>query len=411
MRVGRQARVGKSAAFISVALTILLLPMFVARPVQAAVSFVQGTALIGTSVSLTSTATAGNLLVVICGTNASSTIGGPSGYTQIINQAGTVSQAMFYKISAGNERTGIGCTFTGTGTEGVQVLEYSGIHTYTTLEGSSSSSGTSTTVNSGTVTTTHANDLLIAAGVSNAQNQITWNSPFTDRVHDEKTNGSQSGRDAVSSSDRVVSSGASYSATASAGNAAWRGQIVAFRAMDDAPNLAFDFVDGGGSSVSSPSGTLGTVSPTFTCQTVTGTLGSSTQRLRVTNTSDNPSWTLTMAATDGPTATWSAPTVPPHSYKFNDAAGSGCTNGQLTVNASAGTLTAQTNCSTSGVTKGSSTAFVSGTVNTATILNAASPAAIDCYWELINVSLSQKVPAGQLGGNYTINMTVTITAN
>jgi hypothetical protein len=175
--------------------------------------------------------------------------------------------------------------------------------------------------------------------------------------------------------------------------------------------LTFDFVDGSGASVASPSATLASVSPTFICQTVTGTIGSSTQKFRVANTTDNPAWTLALAATSGPTATWSAPTTPAHSYKFNDPAGAGCTNGQLTVDAAVGTLSAATNCSTSGVNKGSSTAFASGTTNAITILSAASPANIDCYWELTGVSLSQKIPAGQLGGNYTLNMTLTITAN
>jgi hypothetical protein len=116
-----------------------------------------------------------------------------------------------------------------------------------------------------------------------------------------------------------------------------------------------------------------------------------------------------MAATGGATATWASPGPPAHSYKFNDSAGSGCTNGQLTVNPAVGTLTAQTNCTTTSVSKGSSTAFTGSTA--ATLLNASSPAQIDCYWELINIGLSQKIPAGQLGGNYTINMTLTITAN
>jgi hypothetical protein len=72
-------------------------------------------------------------------------------------------------------------------------------------------------------------------------------------------------------------------------------------------------------------------------------------------------------------------------------------------------LTAQTNCTTANVSKGSSTAFTSSTA--ATVLTAASPVEIDCYWELINIGLSQKIPPGQLGGNYTINMTLTITAS
>jgi hypothetical protein len=387
---------------------LFTLPLLVSRPVQAAVSYVQGAAAIATSVSLASNATAGNLLVVVCGTNANTSITGPGGYTPIINEPGAISQAMFYKFAIGSERSGIGCSFGG-GTEAVEVLEYSGIHTYSTVETSASANNSSTSISTGSVTTTHANDLLIAAATSNIETTISWNSPFTPRVDASKTNGPKIGRDAISGGDRIVSAAGTYSANAGGGNADWRGQIVAFRAMANSPALTFDFVDGSGASVNSPSATLGSISPTFTCQTVTGTLGGSTQRLRVTNTTDNPGWTITMAATGGATATWASPGPPAHSYKFNDSAGSGCTNGQLTVNPAVGTLTAQTNCTTTSVSKGSSTAFTGSTA--ATLLNASSPAQIDCYWELINIGLSQKIPAGQLGGNYTINMTLTITAN
>jgi hypothetical protein len=402
-----QTAVRAISSFVAVGL-LLVLPLVVTRPAEAAVSYVQGTAAIATSVSLGSNATAGNLLVVVCGTNANTSITGPGGYTPIISESGAISQAMFYKFATGSELSGIGCSFGG-GTPAVEVMEYSGIHTYSTVETSASANGSSTSISTGSLTTTHANDLLIAAATSNIETTISWNSPFTARVGDSKTNGPKTGRDAISGGDRIVSAGGTYSATASAGNADWRGQIVAFRAMANSPALTFDFVDAGGGSVSSPGATLGSTSPTFTCQTVTGTLGGSSQRLRVTNMTDNPSWTVTMAATGGAGATWSSPGPPPHSYKFNDSAGSGCTNGQLTVNPAAGTLSAQSGCTTNSVAKGSSTAFVSSTA--ATIMNASSPAQIDCYWELINIGLSQKIPPGQLGGNYTINMTLTITAS
>jgi hypothetical protein len=402
----------RAAYSFASAVLLLVVPLLLARPAQAAVTFVQGTAIIGTSASLTSTATAGNLLVVICGDNVSSTITGPSGYTQIINQAGTVSQAMFYKMAAGTEKTGIGCTFGGSGTEGVQVLEYSGIHAYNTLEGSMSANGSSTSVSTGTLATTHAADLLVAAAISNSQTTVNWTSPFTNREDAEKTSGGQSSRDAVSSSDQVVGSTGSYSASASAGNAAWRGQIVAFRALASSPALGADIVDAGGSPVGSPSAALSSVTTTFACQTASGTLGTSAQKIHVDNSTDNPAWSLTLAATAGPTAAWSYTGPPAHSYKFNDPGGSGCTSGQMTVNAAAGTVAAGSNCSaTSGITKGSSAAFNSGVTDDVTLLSASSPADIDCGWDLTGVSLSQKVPPSQPSGTYSLNMTLTITAN
>jgi hypothetical protein len=406
----------RASTVVASILVMFLLAVSLVPRASAAASLVQTTSSTATggnvSVSITS-ATAGNLLVIVCGMNSAATISTPSGYSVAINESGDPAQAIFYKSAAGGE-TSAGCTYNTTNTGVIHFFEYSGMHAYTALDAVSAggSTGNSGTAATGNVTTTHASDVLIAAVTSDSSGGTpnTWTNSFTSQ-NSGTVGGKPSNRMGYGSADRIVTSTGTYSSTVGVGSAAWRGQIVAFKTLADSPALTFDIVNGSGVSVGSPSAALGSTSPTFICQTVTGNLGSSTERLRVTNTTDNPSWTLSMAATGGPTATWSYSGPPARSYAFNNSAGSGCTSGQLTVNASAGTLSAQAGCSTTGVTKGSSTAFVSGSVNTVTILNAASPANIDCYWELINVGLSQKVPPGQLGGNYTINMTLTITAN
>lgn len=159
--------------------------------------------------------------------------------------------------------------------------------------------------------------------------------------------------------------------------------------------------------VASPTVSFTALNRAFTCQTSTGTLGDTNNRLYVTNFAGGASWNLTIAATSGSTAKW---TSGGNNYAFNDATGSGCTNGQLTVNAATGTIT--TNCSSvcNGVTvsKGASTAFVSGTTDSVTLLSASSGAAWKGY--LTGVSLSQKVPAQQVAGSYTLGMTLTATA-
>jgi hypothetical protein len=272
------------------------------------------------------------------------------------------------------------------------------------------------------VTTTHPNDFIFAA-VANDGGIATdsWSNSFADQTTSGNgfgtgTSGKKSNRTFFDSAAFTTSSVGTYSTVATlqfGGTANWRGQIVAFRALSASQTVTTDFVDGSGTSVSSPAASLSNTAVGFTCQTSTGSLGTATQKVRVTSSLDKATWNLTMAATSGPTATWYAPPVGPiasHTYKFNDPAGSGCTNGQLTVNASAGTLTAQTNCSTTGITKGSGAAFIGGTTDSVTILSSASPSDVDCYWELTGIGLSQKVPASQPGGNYTINMTMTATA-
>jgi hypothetical protein len=159
--------------------------------------------------------------------------------------------------------------------------------------------------------------------------------------------------------------------------------------------------------VASPAVAFGALNRSFTCQTNTATLGDTNNKIYVTNFGSNNGFSVTMAATGGPTATW---TAGGNTYKFNDAAGSGCTNGQLTVDASAGAVTLDCNsaCVSTNVTKGASTAFVSGTTDSVTLFSNNNAAAWKGY--LTGVSLSQKVPAGQVAGSYSLGMTLTTTA-
>jgi len=187
--------------------------------------------------------------------------------------------------------------------------------------------------------------------------------------------------------------------------------------------LATDIQDASRVTVTSPAIAMSAKTFSFDCQTggsaSTGTFGSNTERIYVTNPGGaNNGWTLTLAATGGATATW-ANTGATQTFDFNDAGGSGCTDGadadtrggQMTVNATAGTLTADClSCTTTNVSKGSSTAFVQGATDSVTLLNAA--AASDDIWRgyLTGATVSQNIPAEQVPDSYTLNMTLTSTA-
>lgn len=190
----------------------------------------------------------------------------------------------------------------------------------------------------------------------------------------------------------------------------------------NAGTLATDILDASRASVASPSATLTAKSFAFDCYSgggaSTGTLGTDSERIYVINpdAADN-GWTLTIAATGGATTTWASGG---NNFDFNDGGGSGCTDGvdadssggQLTINANAGTLTADcASCATTNVTKGSSTAFVQGTTDSVTLLTAA--AGSDDIWRgyLTGVALSQTIPAEQATGAYTLGMTITVTAS
>lgn len=191
--------------------------------------------------------------------------------------------------------------------------------------------------------------------------------------------------------------------------------------------LSVDILDAARAPVTTPSTAMSAKNFSFDCQfggaASTGTLGSNAQRLYAINPSAaTPNgWNVTMAATGGATATW-ANTGATKLFDFNDATGTnaGCSDGadtdtvagQMTVNPAAATLTTDCgSCTTTGVTKGSSTAFTQGTTDSVTLLTASS--GTDNPWRgyLTGVGMSQTIPAEQAADStYALNMTLTITA-
>ena len=178
-----------------------------------------------------------------------------------------------------------------------------------------------------------------------------------------------------------------------------------------AGSLSVDIVDSGGSSVGSPSVAMSTQEFSFALITSTGTLGSSNEKIRLTNTTATASWSLTIGATSGSTAVWTTGSV---TYDFNDptaSAGDGgdgdSVGGQLTIDPAAGTITPQSGCSTTGVSFGSSSAFSEGVTNSITLATANGSAETGCYWDFTGIGLSQDIPAEQAVGTYTINFTLT----
>lgn len=171
--------------------------------------------------------------------------------------------------------------------------------------------------------------------------------------------------------------------------------------------LSAAILDASRVAVPSPSFAMTAANFSFSCQTVTGTLGSGSQRLYVINPSSaNAAWTLTFAAT-GP---W---TSGGNNYAYNDATGTeaGCTNGQLTVNPSVGTVVddcVSTACTTAVINQGSSTAMTGSTP--VTVLSAAGGASVYRGY-ITGVSLSQKIPAEKPAGSYTLPVTLTATAS
>ena len=181
-------------------------------------------------------------------------------------------------------------------------------------------------------------------------------------------------------------------------------------------SLSVGFVNTFGVDLSNPTTTLGTITTvTSSPQTATGSMGSSSQKLRIFNDVATNGWSASIAATAGPTALWDR-TDHLAKYDFNDASGgvdggdSDSLGGALTLFPNNGTLTSPFGCSTSGISLGSTASFNEGTLNSITLMNANSSAAMGCAYDLTGIGLSQAVPAAQATGTYTLDMTITVVA-
>jgi hypothetical protein len=176
----------------------------------------------------------------------------------------------------------------------------------------------------------------------------------------------------------------------------------------NAGSLSTDIVDAAGATVAAPSFNMTAASVKTTCQTITGSYGDNAQRVNVENPGASATgWSLAIAATGGASAEW---TSGGDTYNFNDATGSGCTNGQLTLNPVAATLGLNGGSTSTGVTKGAQASFVSGVTDSLTLM--AADASSQDIWSgyLTGIGVSQKVPGYTPAGTYTIDLTQTVTA-
>jgi hypothetical protein len=184
--------------------------------------------------------------------------------------------------------------------------------------------------------------------------------------------------------------------------------------------LVVDIVDGSYVTVASPAVVFPAVTFSFACQTNTATFGTATQKIYVQNpdSADN-GWTVSLAGS-ATTAVWDGAAS---DYDFNDPTSTGCLDGgadadtvggQMTVDPTPGTI-AVGNCSscvTTNITKGASSAYNEGTVDSITLLNAAAGSSDVGDWTFVGVGISQKIPGEQpAASDYDINMVLSVVAN
>ena len=406
---------GLNLAFVAVIICAQLINVFhpaasYASPLLVQSSSTAASASKTAGASLTA-ATAGDVLIVICGVTGNATITGPPSFTAAINETGTSSQAIFYKVAVGGETSFI-CTSSSTSYNVIsQAYEYSGINTTTPLDATNTvaSTGSSSSYASGSVTTTYAGDILLAGFVLNTGTTVSsWSNSFTQELSGANSSGKSTARYAYGSADYTASATGTFSTVATgSASSSWRGQIAAFRPQNP-PVLSVDVVDGTGVSVPSPSISFAATSTSFSCQTVNATLGTSAQKIRVNNTTGNPAWTVSIAATSGNTSTWTSGT---NAYSYNDATSSGCATGQLQISTPSALITPASGCSSSYISIGAGAYFAKGTTDAITLASASTSSNINCYWDITSITMTQQIPAEQKPGTYSLGMTITVVAN
>ena len=183
--------------------------------------------------------TAGNLNVVVVGWNDSTakvnavTDTKGSVYALVgvpVVQSGTATQAIYYAKNIAAAAAGaniVTVTFTvAAAYPDIRIAEYSGLDPVNPLDVSVGAQGNSATSDSGPVTTTNANDLLVGANLVQTLTSGAGTG-YTSRVITSP--------DGDILEDRVVTATGSYNATAAVSAGAWIMQMVAFKAAGSSP--------------------------------------------------------------------------------------------------------------------------------------------------------------------------------
>jgi hypothetical protein len=180
-------------------------------------------------------------------------------------------------------------------------------------------------------------------------------------------------------------------------------------------SLDVRFADATNATLTNPTTVFSAAMTSRTASTTTAKLSNnSSQQLEVANSLSTTGWSVSLAATGGPTAKWTQ-TGSAANYAFNST---NVDQGQLSVDLSSSAFTASGStplgqaCTTAGLSYGAGGAFVAGTAsaNAITLATASSSSGLTCLFKLQDISLKQTIPAYQKPGTYTLPVTVTVVA-
>jgi hypothetical protein len=178
--------------------------------------------------------------------------------------------------------------------------------------------------------------------------------------------------------------------------------------------LSVNILDNSDNVINNPSLIFNSTSINFQCTQTNATFGTASQKTRVTNTTSNPSWNLSIAATNGNTSLWDNGNSEFYDYNDSnvctDGSDSDLYGGRLQVNSDFVFVTPSSGCTTTGLNIGTNTAFDEGNTDSITLIFADSSANNNCHWDITGIQLIQNIPANQATGTYSLPMTITIIA-
>lgn len=231
----RTGGVGRSLWRVAVPALVLLTiapPRVRAQPALVQSNRLQAVQTNQATLALPAAPTPGNLLVAICGTAVPQTFTSITpGWLVAIDQSNNgPGQAILYKVAKVTDASGLTIQYATATRLGLQLFEYSGIDTLAPLHASSSNSGNTNSPFTGNVTTTLANELLVAGITARTTTPVTaWSNGFVARYNFANSQPPNS-PSSYAGADRVAATAGSYgtSVTFPGGNVRWRAQIVAF---------------------------------------------------------------------------------------------------------------------------------------------------------------------------------------
>ena len=175
--------------------------------------------------------------------------------------------------------------------------------------------------------------------------------------------------------------------------------LYTYTIEDEDGALTLDIVDDLGDEVLDPQVIMSGITTNFQNQVSTGSLGVSTQKIRLSNTTQSNEWSVSIAATNGNTEVWSDGT---DSFDYNDV-----TAGQLTLDPSLATVVRDDSGSIAGISLGGESSFLQGTLDSITLFSSTTAANMHHY-DLTGIQLSQFVPSVQADGDYVLNLMITV---